>query len=489
MMKQRFFIGIALLISSLMLATIAPVSAAEQVSGNAKVDDFTEQEFAAAERVVEIVEKSRERLRAIEPERFQTEAEQRTLDELDATNPDTLTPEQALLVDARDAASQFGTSILNAVEQKRIEAEIGYVLDGRGASLEQHAAFAGIVYEWVEAGPPRGIIRFTEIPERGAGRSPVWQVLDELDQIEGVEIAGGAKYSVGEVAVAKTQMSASLEVEKLRTYSLSFNLTTDRFEVVAEAPPAEAAALKQRALARMSDAALRPPKAEDWDFSLIDEPVAVAAKGYGGMKWNYDTDNYSVNGKSRCTSAFTVRKTGSSTEGMTSAAHCENLVKLNDSYNGNWYDTYFQGEYLGAKGDFEWRTTTADDLPKFYNGSGLTTVTWRVSNSQLSQGGHWVKRYGRASGTCTGWVADTSHDQRAWVPWTGTTVWMTDVVRVANCFGQGGDSGGPIFSGSTAYGVYHGYHRRQVGSQTVVDAVFSKAQNVESYLGVYIQFG
>jgi hypothetical protein len=50
-------------------------------------------------------------------------------------------------------------------------------------------------------------------------------------------------------------------------------------------------------------------------------------------------------------------------------------------------------------------------------------------------------------------------------------------------YGDGGDSGGPVFYGTTALGVYHGY----AGSDKN-QGLFTKAQTTESMLGVHVQF-
>lgn len=483
------------------LVTLATVVSLLASPSSAESEAFTDNQISLAAQYVDLTRALADELRESEPSRFQDAEEARALAEFDAKNPDIqLSPEEALLREARAVAEGFGTSVDNALVQKVQEAQVGALLSDFETDLRRDDAFAGVFYDWQRDGYPEVRVRFKAPASQDSLEAPslefgqVQGFVDAVRKIDGVTIDPTAVFSVDDVRRVKAVLTSRSLDAAAKSVGVTFLMADERFEVYVQKEAGEDNIVTPEGLAAEVRAETGISVAAS-DVAVVEgtEPSVVPAKGYGGMKWNYDSDGLSVNGKSKCTSAFTVRKTGSSTEGMTSASHCENLVKLNDRYNGNWYNTYFQSEYFGPDGDFEWRTTTADDLPKFYTGYGLTTVTWRIPNSSISASGNqWVCHYGRT--TQTNFNASQGQYKCGTVvdaDWTGGAVHPSlpnttfqHVVRVDNMYGLGGDSGGPVYAGGTAYGIYQG---NPGGIRE--HSLFSKAQEAESHLGVYIQFG
>jgi hypothetical protein len=167
----------------------------------------------------------------------------------------------------------------------------------------------------------------------------------------------------------------------------------------------------------------------------LGEPSALI---YGGL-W--------LSGANSGTSGFAVHKNGTTTDGIVTAGHLSNSL----SYNGQAL-SYQSGIYSGSV-DAQWMTTpnlTDDNL--IYFGGGTEYITARKSYSQQVVGGS-VCKYGQTGGYDCGTI-----ESKTWAPSYIPNV-MPLYVLVIDCgndMSDPGDSGGPVFWASTAYGIVEG---------------------------------
>ncbi len=147
---------------------------------------------------------------------------------------------------------------------------------------------------------------------------------------------------------------------------------------------------------------------------------------------------------STCTSGFTVDHP-TNFDGIATAGHCGN----NQSMDGDNFPTTYN-EYEGTYGDMQihtngYNSTFPDD---FYSGAAsvLETNLRDVSSVGTPTVGQDVCRNGK-----------TTHKHCDEIKALGHCVnGSCNLVRVYNDTADGGDSGGPVFWGNTAYGLHKG---------------------------------
>ncbi len=143
---------------------------------------------------------------------------------------------------------------------------------------------------------------------------------------------------------------------------------------------------------------------------------------------------------SACTLGFSVQN-GSGTHGVTTAGHCGN----SQSYSG--YSLSFQAEAEYGSYDIQWHTRSGDTFdPIIKVGSGTRVITGtRTVSNQAS--GQWVCKQGITTGYTCGTISNTTYC------WSGACTWVY-VSGGSTNLSEPGDSGGPWFSGYTAYGTH-----------------------------------
>lgn len=155
---------------------------------------------------------------------------------------------------------------------------------------------------------------------------------------------------------------------------------------------------------------------------------------------------------STCTSGFTV-KNSSGTRGVTTAEHCSNTL----SYDGQSLP-YQNGAYYGSW-DVQWHTTpNLTDKNWAYDGKwDSTTPYYRIISGTKSRSsqvvGEYVCGYGKITKFRCGYIV-SKNSQPSWIP-SANPHWIR-VDNSGKILGESGDSGGPWFSGNTAYGIHHG---------------------------------
>ncbi|HEX5869528.1 MAG TPA: S1 family peptidase, partial [Longimicrobium sp.] len=141
-----------------------------------------------------------------------------------------------------------------------------------------------------------------------------------------------------------------------------------------------------------------------------------------------------------CTSGFTVRNSAG-TRGVSTAGHCGNSQTLGG------VALTFRGEAYSGSYDVQWHNASGHTYPntiKVSTGTRAITAT-RSRTSQTV--GSQVCKQGRTTGYTCGTISTISYCA------SGACTWVRVAGNGVN-LSEGGDSGGPWFSGNTAYGSH-----------------------------------
>jgi len=168
----------------------------------------------------------------------------------------------------------------------------------------------------------------------------------------------------------------------------------------------------------------------------------------------------SVTGRrSLCTSAFAA--TNGETNAMTTAAHCPDQLTYVD-LDGSTVDLPMIGSWGLGYQDVQLNGSPQPLQSLFYSNRGAGTLrrvaTWR--NVASTRAGDFVCHYGESSGYSCATVELTDYAPPGDLcggPCSPT--WVT--VKGPSCIA--GDSGGPVFSGSVAFGIAKGVNRTGAG--------------------------
>lgn len=149
------------------------------------------------------------------------------------------------------------------------------------------------------------------------------------------------------------------------------------------------------------------------------------------------------NGLAYCTSGFSC-KNSAGTKGILTAGHAANSL----TYNGAALPMI--SEQNSGAVDAQWHTT-AGYTPKNwiwdgYSGRSITAVENRADQVQ----GEYVAKYGITTGFTWGYIVSTTYCPPEHLPF------FILVHRDGANLSEGGDSGGPWFSGNTVYGIHTG---------------------------------
>ncbi len=163
--------------------------------------------------------------------------------------------------------------------------------------------------------------------------------------------------------------------------------------------------------------------------------------------------------RKRCTSGFVV--TDGSREGIATAAHCPDELVYRDAERDN-VPLAFAGSWGAAYQDVQINVSPEASEPLFFAdrdaGSLRTVRSWR--NLAATRAGDFVCHWGESSHYSCATVELTDYappGELCGGPCEPT--WVT--VTGPSC--NSGDSGGPVFSGSVAFGIAKGINRRPDG--------------------------
>lgn len=178
-----------------------------------------------------------------------------------------------------------------------------------------------------------------------------------------------------------------------------------------------------------------------------------------------------------CTLGWTVRKNGTTTDGITTAAHCP------DTQTYLTINLPFQASANGSA-DAQWHTTPGfTDEPRFkVNFAGEVRVVTSITSYSSVIVGQTICKYGQATGYGCGEVEEKEADAH-WVP--NQSGRYISLKRCDTDLSTGGDSGGPVFYNLSAFGIVSGW---QFGGLLCNDElVFASVSYVQSGLNVTVK--
>ncbi|MEM6796996.1 MAG: S1 family peptidase, partial [Acidobacteriota bacterium] len=148
-----------------------------------------------------------------------------------------------------------------------------------------------------------------------------------------------------------------------------------------------------------------------------------------------------------CTAGFTVR-TPTGRLGIATAGHCGDFQRYADSFT----PLTLQAEHYAGSHDVQWHTATCSDTIKneIYDGTAFRTINGTVGRGSQSTG-TFVCKHGRTTGHTCGIIFGRNYCP-SYVP-SGRSTFIT---VIGNNLSAPGDSGGPWFVGSKAYGIHSG---------------------------------
>jgi hypothetical protein len=207
----------------------------------------------------------------------------------------------------------------------------------------------------------------------------------------------------------------------------------------------------------------------DVSLTIKDAPVSRPEGAFGGMELR--KPGYA----NWCTSGWSVRST-SGTTGVSSAGHCDGVDRIWEPGVGAWSLTPKGAPHEGAWRDVRWYTSDRVEPALFYSSPTTASRVTAVRPRALILLNDDVCFYGRASN-----AQDCAVVENPNVSCLGAGGWLERLVMVSIDAGIGGDSGGPWFSGTTAYGSH-------VGDCADL-SVFSVADLYDEALGVSVRVG
>lgn len=151
-----------------------------------------------------------------------------------------------------------------------------------------------------------------------------------------------------------------------------------------------------------------------------------------------------LNGSLVCTSAFVVSSRVNADIGVLTAGHCEGTLLQNNRYI---FD--FRAEHQGNYGDIEVRRSPRMMDAWFHYDYGRG---WPVRGKDIASSGDSVCRFGHTTGRECGTVRETGVTA---TPASGIT--SRNLTAYSGVLGDLGDSGGPVYSSYTAYGMTKGF--------------------------------
>lgn len=324
---------------------------------------------------------------------------------------------EALARDAQAYAGQFGVSLEEALERLELQGRIGLL--GELLEKEVPASFGGL---WIEHEPEfRVVTLFTEGAEAEARSMLNEAALGQLAPI--LEIRR-ADVSMAELEAQLEEAERQVRAVEVRA-DLQINVHENRVEILTPSPSALIEALDSRRLQTPANT----------QIVGVDELSQPTADLRGGRPL------------SQCTSGFSVRS-HSGELGLATAGHCSNSQTYRDSSTPLTLKT----EHYAGSHDVQWHTATCNDdfRNQIFDGSSNRTISGTVSRSAQAVG-TYVCKYGKTTGASCGLIWSRSYCPN-YVP-NGRSTFIT---VYGNNIIDNGDSGGPWYVGSQAYGVSSG---------------------------------
>lgn len=354
-------------------------------------------------------------------------AETPLLFDVPPVTPPLTSRQDALEADARTIAEQTGRDIetvrLQLVQQLEFD---GLVDEVAGAYPE---TFAGSWTE-IDTTTPESFIRFKgSVPSAAADRVASGDA--------NVTLLDAARYSLAEMYSRARMLHADLSALGATEVSTAVDAEMQEIFATATWPEGTEGSGQEALLDRLPESA----RASDISIVFINGPLSQPAHTYGGA-WMLD------DGAAECTSGFTATQAG--TTGVTTAAHCNgiNQYRQPDTDPVIQYSAPWVNEHYGQWGDVEFHTTTHPEYARFYADVDDFRSVNGVQTAASIDAGDAICGFGRKS----------NEKHCGYVKYAGVTCGSLGSLVYTTAAGHlKGDSGGPIFLGTIAYGGFMGW--------------------------------
>jgi hypothetical protein len=313
--------------------------------------------------------------------------------------------------------------------------------------------------------------------------------------LDDVQLHGGMKYNLAQMAERTSVVREAASRLGFQELTAGYRVANQQITVDLVQPDAsptiEGVALAE---AISADVTAHGVEIDADDLQVVEHSAGTvlveSMHGYGGAGLRDD-------GVRECTSAFVVRRTSDGAEGPLVAAHCEGINRMEENNSSGGvnltFTAPFVSEHIGTWGDVEWHTSGHDDFPQFWSSSSeLRRVGWRATPFEYMENAYLCK-YGRSGGTACGYI--TRPYTEIPVTWgeCGCDIIARNMVevRMERCcipWVQGGDSGGPWFYATGAFGITSGGSGVDPRDGYQI-AWFSRTEHAENAFGVRIQLG
>lgn len=203
------------------------------------------------------------------------------------------------------------------------------------------------------------------------------------------------------------------------------------------------------------------------EIRYVSAPV-LPGHTYGGMPF------------SGCTTTFSVRH-ADGREGVLTAGHCNNSL-VYEGLDGTTYATTFQDQVRDSMHDLQWHATPHDEYPKFQGPTGvLRAVTGQEYRYEQSVGDFVCHRGLTAKYSCGTITSKTYQPLYEGACGSETCDHYFFTVGGTNLGCWPGDSGGPWFNSTTAYGLYMGQSSQGPGYGECNFAIYMAISLINGY--------
>ena len=307
---------------------------------------------------------------------------------------------------------------------------------------------------------------------KGSPPEEVHVILDSFAQVASsvkVELRGGEGYSERALQASIEKVHYSIyDSPGVRNAATSFDAGTRTITttVVLADTLQEPVVTSLNATARDALAAVSADKPFDIAtvVNVSESPVL------GGL----DSSSYHYGGEilTGCTSGFGTRASSSTSgiRGIATAGHCDN------SQTDDGYSLTYKSGHEGTHGDFQWHRGPMTESDNFYAGTASTTETTLRDVSGIGSPivGQTLCKNGKTNHASCQEVRSLNECSDG----------VCNLVEMGARLAAGGDSGGPIYWGNTAYGLHQGW--KYDPSWPYDRDLFSRADRIDNALSVWI---
>lgn len=432
-----------------------------------------------------------------------------------------LTEAEALAIDAKHYAASYGVAFDEALERLLIMQDTGEqiaAITGKnrdrlsGMFFDNRGDFSLVVRVTGDKAPPAERLTRRARPVQAAGAAAAPSAMAQRAGVTAADI-GTARNVLGRETSREVRYRAAAKSTKAQRVARQ---DAARPALLADANIESIADNEETGNAivyvKQDNAAVRAKIAEAFgtEFELVEVPTGiVASHSRGGSTLRNRTTN-----ALHCMTAFAVKKDFATTYGVLTAGHCLDPaygtvpLKYADKADGMVYDVTSEPNWINdARADIGWVSADHHITNQFYADSGSTprTLTARASRlydtrvKSTTVKGSYICHLGQTSQTdqtliqscgevtsvTGGSFAGGSTFVHVSNTQSGAGTVRTSGLGTLRCVG--GDSGGPWFAVTTAYGVQSGCAWADT-AKTITDVVVYTSLDYAANINVTLVF-